>query len=85
MSEMPAGPDVLRLLEEAIERKTGEPIESLRAEPIAERRSRIERTTSSKLRLVKWFPFIGRGNIMRNNIRTAEEIDEEFLKALNDD
>jgi hypothetical protein len=82
---MPSASGTLKMLEEVIEQSTGEKVEEMRRETIADRRARIERTSGKKLRLTRNFPFIGRGNVLRDRVKTAEEIDREFLKSLKDD
>lgn len=67
--------------EKAIEAATGESVESLRDTPIDERRSKIGKKWG-RLHVLTFFPFIGRGNIMRDHIRSREEVDADLDKAL---
>lgn len=66
----------------AIERATGESIESLRAMPIDERRRKIEKKQGSRLVITRNFPFIGRGNVMRDETMSHEEIEKQLDEVL---
>jgi len=75
---MPANND----FERAIEKATGESIDSLREMPIAERRRLIEQSRGRRLRFLSHWPFIGRGNVMHGDTATAAGVDASLDEAL---
>ena len=66
----------------AVEQATGESIDRLRALSIEERRAETEARCGSKLRFTSKFPFIGRGNVLRDRAITHEEVEAALDKAL---
>jgi hypothetical protein len=75
---MPATSD----FERAIEKATGESIDSLREMPIAERRHFVERRRGRRLRILPHWPFIGRGSVMHGDTATAEDVDASLDEAV---
>ncbi|MDD4889159.1 MAG: hypothetical protein PHU85_04460 [Phycisphaerae bacterium] len=76
---------VLALLEKAVERATGESAETLRNTPVDDRRRQIERTNGVRLRFTSKFPFIGRGNVLRDRIVDHAFVERALKEALRDD
>lgn len=70
------------LLERAIEKTTRESIESLRDMPLDERRRKIEKKQGRRLVITRNFPFIGRGNVMRDRTISHEEIEKQLDEVL---
>ena len=70
------------ILERAVERATGEKIDDLRRTPIDDRRRMIERRTRRPFRFTTAFPFIGRGNVLRDRILSHEEVETALRNAL---
>jgi len=60
--------DTLLSLEKVVEHDTGERADDLRFQPLDEFRTKIERAHKRVLHFVSKFPFIGRGNVMRDKI-----------------
>lgn len=71
-------PSVLR----SIERKTGKTIAELQRETLSERRERMETLHGRVMRIVTFFPFIGRGTVMGDHIMSHEEVEKQFKKAV---
>lgn len=71
--------------ERAVELATGESIESLRKTPIDERRRNIEHNRDRLTHFTSWFPFIGRGNVLRDLAVNHEEADKALEEALRND
>lgn len=68
--------------ERTIERIVGESIESIREMPVDERRRRTEKKFVRPMRFYSAFPFIGRGNVMREHILTHDEVEAALNEAL---
>ena len=66
----------------AIENATGESVESLRSMPLDERRQLIEKKTGRRLKVTRNFPFIGRGNVMRDETVSRDQVETELREAL---
>lgn len=75
-------PKVSTDLIHALERETGESIENLRATTIDERRRMLEKRPGFVLRLFSMFPFIGRGNVMRDRVISRDDINDALDKSL---
>lgn len=75
---MPMNAELLRL----IERKTGKSIDQLQSETISERREEVEAKAGTPLRLLRHFPFIGRGSVMGDFILSHNEVDRQLNRAL---
>lgn len=69
-------------LERAIERATGQPIESLRNSTLTEQRRIVEEKTGHRLVFTRNFPFIGRGNVMRDQTVSHEEVEKLLAEAI---
>ena len=59
-------------LQAAIEHFTGKNTGELRNQTIDERRREVEEKTGRKFRLKKFFPLVGRGNVLRDHITTSD-------------
>lgn len=70
------------LFEQAIETAMGESIENLRQIPIDERRARMENASGRTLFFRTRFPFIGRGNVMRDHVVHNDKVESDFLRAV---
>lgn len=70
--------ELLRL----IERKTGQPINKLQEETIWDRRCAAEADHGEPMKLLRLFPFIGRGSVMGDYILSHSEVDRQLNKAL---
>jgi hypothetical protein len=71
-------------LEKAVEKATGEKIEDLRSRSLEETRRVAESRHRRPLIFISKFPFIGRGNVMRDRLITHEEVEESLDEALKD-
>lgn len=76
--------DRLSIIESVVSDRWGIPADELRHMTVTELRERAEARTGKRFKIVKHFPFIGRGNVLRDRIKTTEEIDSELDKALTD-
>ena len=65
----------LKQLEKAVEKATGQKVERIRQRTIDETRSELEKT-GAEMKTFSAFPFIGRGNIQRDNIKSAKEVNK---------
>ena len=66
----------------AAEVALGESIESIRRTPICEQRLAKEKELGRPLRFRSYFPFIGRGNVLRDRAVPHERVEAEFLRAI---
>jgi len=80
--EVSAYANALATLERAVEAATNESIDSLRRVPIDERRNRVERITGRTLAFISRFPFIGRGNVMRDRLVSHSAAETSLTEAL---
>ena len=71
-----------REFEEAIEQGTGMSIEYIRNTPLDEIRASIERRLNKPLPIVSMFPWIGRGNVLRDRMISRKELDDSLDDAL---
>lgn len=69
-------------LEQSIAEKVGLSIQEIRQKSPAEIAAFIEHKTTRKLTFSSQFPFIGRGNVLRDGVRTSEEINMEVDRIL---
>ena len=74
--------ETLEILERAVERSTGEKVAALRSMSIDDRRRLIERHTKRPVRFTTKFPFIGRGNVMRDRLKSHREVEAALATAL---
>jgi hypothetical protein len=75
--------EIKQPFELAMERITGESIESLRSMPIDERREMVEKKTSKLLRIVSRFPVIGRGSVLRDRLISRRQVEAGVDWSLN--
>lgn len=80
MTAMMSSP--LEIIKSVIEERTGKTPEDIQQMGICEWREYIEKLTGNPLRLIKEFPVIGRGNVLRDSILTREEINKSLDEAL---
>lgn len=65
-----------------IERKTGMSIDQLQAGTISERRSKVEAKFRKPMRLLRLFPFIGRGSVMGEFLLSHADVNKQLDRAL---
>ena len=68
--------------EDAVGFFTGESVEELRETAVDERRAAIEDDIGKPLSFRSYFPFIGRGNVLRVHVLSHEQVEKEFLRAV---
>lgn len=73
---------VLVSLEKTVTSMTGEKPSELRRQPLDERRKFLEARNKSPMRFLSKFPFIGRGNVLRDKIVSGAEVNALLDKAL---
>ncbi len=73
----------IETFERAVEDALGEPIESIRNKTIDDRRCEIERKRKKRLRFISYFPFVGRGNVLRKFIVDHKRVEKAFRSAIN--
>lgn len=66
----------------AIESVVGEDLETIRRSTIPELRRRAESRHGRPLQFRSRFPFIGRGNVLRDRLVPHEEVERRLDKAL---
>lgn len=76
---------VSRKFELAVQRITGESIELVRKTPIDEFRRNIETKLGRIIRYKSWFPFVGRGNVLRASAVDHNQAEEALKEALRND
>lgn len=76
--------DTLLNLEKVVEHDTGESAENLRSLPLDEFRVKIEHAHKRVFQFVSKFPFIGRGNIMRDKIVDHATVNRMLDAAIRD-
>lgn len=72
----------IRVLDQAIERATGESVEELRLRTIEETRRIAEERTGRAMRFMSAFPFIGRGNVLRDRVISHDDVEAVLDRAL---
>jgi hypothetical protein len=75
-------PNMSKSFANAIERIVGEDIETIRRTPIDERRRKVEASRGAPLRFVTRFPFIGRGNVLRDRTIDHQKVEQLLDEAL---
>ncbi len=66
------------LFEQTIEKATGQTVEHVRNTPIDELRQAAEAKRGGPLQFVSFFPWIGRGNVMRDRLVSHEEAEAAY-------
>jgi hypothetical protein len=61
---------------------TGLPVDELRRMSPEEYREHCEKKTGKKLQIKSEFPFIGRGNVLRDGIISRDSLDSEIDRIL---
>jgi len=69
-------------VEKNVEALVGLPVETIRMYSPNELRSHLEKKNRRKFSFTTEFPVIGRGNVLRDNIVTSEEINRDIDKIL---
>jgi hypothetical protein len=77
-----ASPATLQNLEQNIEKLTGKTAQDLRRTSIDGYRRERESSLKRALRFTSHFPFIGRGNVLRDRIIDTEKIEKQLDSAL---
>lgn len=67
---------------EGISRKTGLSPQEIRDLSPEQIRQRITKKTGKPFRIISEFPFIGRGNVLRDNLISSDEINRDIDKIL---
>ena len=70
------------MVEKNVEKLIGLPIETIRKFSPSELRRYIEERNKKKLSFTTEFPAIGRGNVLRDNLATSEEINSDIDRIL---
>lgn len=70
----------IEILERAVERATGQKASALRERTLDQTRRIANRHGGRKSEFLSQFPFIGRGNVLRDRIATHEQV-EAWLDA----
>ncbi|MDR3298586.1 MAG: hypothetical protein LBU43_00925 [Candidatus Accumulibacter sp.] len=73
-------PPPLKQLEDCVFRLTGRTAAELRVTPIDELRIKVEK--EAPLRIYSAFPFIGRGNVLRDKIISHAEVEAALTQAI---
>jgi hypothetical protein len=69
-------------LEQSIAEKVGLSIQEIRQKSPSEIATFIEGKTKKKLTFSSQFPFIGRGNVLRDGVKTSQDIDKDIDRIL---
>jgi len=69
-------------LERSVERITGTAVAELRRRSPDEHRQAVEKQHGRKMRFVSRFPVIGRGHVLRDRVKTHEEIEAMLNEVL---
>lgn len=75
-------PTALISLERAIEASTGERVEVLRSRTLEETRLVAEKKHRRPMKFVSHFPFIGRGNVLRDRLVSHEQVEADLDAVL---
>lgn len=70
------------IIEQAIERLTGDSIAHIRSRSLEETRNVAELRHRGTFRFITRFPLIGRGNVLRDRILTREQVEESLDRSL---
>ena len=74
----------IKTLERIAQKLTGHSPEDLRAKPISDLRHEIEIAAGKPMTFTRNFPFIGRGNVMRDKVVSHAEVERQLSEALRD-
>jgi hypothetical protein len=72
----------LTLIEQAVQKQTGRSVADLRRQTLSERRRDVERKKGRRMRFFSAFPFIGRGNVLRDCTVDHDTVERDLDKAL---
>jgi hypothetical protein len=75
-------PSALISLERAVEASTGERVEVIRSRSLEETRRLAEKRQGRPLKFVSHFPFIGRGNVLRDRLVSHEQVEADLDAVL---
>lgn len=70
------------LFERTVERATNQSIEDIRATPLDELRRQTEKRLGRPIRFVSAFPWVGRGNMLRDRLVSHEEAEAAYEYAI---
>ena len=70
------------VFEQTVERAAGMPIDEVRNTPIDVHREAVEKKSGKRLTFVSYFPWIGRGNVLRDRGVTHEEAEAACNDAI---
>jgi hypothetical protein len=73
---------VLTSLEQTVAHMTGVTVTTLRDQTLDERRKMLESQHGQPMKFISKFPFIGRGNVLRNKIVSGAEVNALLDQAL---
>jgi hypothetical protein len=65
-----------------IEAKVGLSIDDIKSKTPGELRAYFRKKSGKQLKFPSRFPAIGRGNVLRDSVKTTKEIDEEIDRIL---
>jgi len=68
----------LKIIEKVVSEKLGKSADELRNQTISEIRKEAEKKAGHPLRYKKEFPFIGRGNVLRDRLTSSDEIEKKL-------
>ncbi len=71
-------------LEHAVKIFTGRTAQELRRIPLGSYRKFVEKKRCAPIRFVSRYPYVGRGNVLRDRNLSAEEVEAMLDKALDD-
>lgn len=74
--------EILKSLDQTTLRITGQSAEDLRKQYLENIRKHFEKKHGRRMVFMSKFPFIGRGNVMRDRLIAHEEIEKMLEKAL---
>lgn len=80
----PEKDDLLKRLEKTVEAVLQEPAATIRSRTLWEQRRIVEKRHKAPLSMASYFPFIGRGNVLRNRLVSHEEVENMLDAALKD-
>lgn len=81
----PAQPDALEAVEAAVLLSTGRTADELRGMSPSELRLLAESRHGEPLRITTRFPFVGRGNVLRDRLLSHQAVEEMLTEALRED
>lgn len=67
-----------------IENYIGLPIDKIQNLTIDEQRENTEKKTGKTMSFISLFPFIGRGNVLRDRTTSRQKIEKDFERAIHD-